>query len=385
MAVALAVILWITEIVARDFGPTAGWIVCGVLGGALGIRVGLTWHARRKFVKQVRIGGAAMDAGEHRHALQIADDAFAIARKWKFPPDDEVALAFVIRAEALRKTGDNQGALEASARAFSCMCGVERAHTQLTVFDQLGWLLLETGHARKAIPILEAAVGLGHRAQSTPLATAGRLERAGMASHRVGMHSNAAASLGKAIDLMVKEKGADALELAGPYINLGNCYKRMQKLDDAEWCYREAMRLHQANEAENAEQFSTILLNLGVTCAEQGRNEEAERYYLQTLEWRIQTLGRNHWRVGRIQQFGRMPPQIARFCRAEEFVTKAIAILEDQPERLCNAIDTLSRLREDEGKNEEALAEATRAREIQQALPSPDLSELATLFDGKQR
>ena len=47
---------------------------------------------------------------------------------------------------------------------------------------------------------------------------------------------------------MVKEKGADALELAGPYINLGNCYKRMQKLDDAERCYREAMRLHQAND-----------------------------------------------------------------------------------------------------------------------------------------
>lgn len=203
-----------------------------------------------------------------------------------------------------------------------------------------------------------------------------------MASHRVGMHSNAAASLGKAIDLMVKEKGADALELAGPYINLGNCYKRMQKLDDAERCYREAMRLHQANDAENAEQFSTILLNLGVTCAEQGRNEEAERYYLQTLEWRIQTLGRNHWRVGNVyNNLAGCRRRSRDFAGAEEFVTKAIAILEDQPERLCNAIDTLSRLREDEGKNEEALAEATRAREIQQALPSPDLSELATLFE----
>jgi tetratricopeptide (TPR) repeat protein len=382
LAVALAAILWISATLAREIGPTAGWIVCALLGGALGIRVGLTWHARRKFVKQVRIGGAAMDAGEFRQALHIADEAIALARKWKFPPDDEVALAFVIRAEALRKTGDNQAALEASARACSCRCGVERAHTQLTVFDQLGWLLLEMGHARKAIPILEAAVGLGHRAQSTPLATAGRLERAGMASHRVGMHSNAAASLGKAIDLMVKEKGADALELAGPYINLGNCYKRMQKLDDAERCYREAMRLQQANEAENAEQFSTILLNLGVICAEQGRNEEAERYYVQTLERRIETLGRNHWRVGNVlNNLAGCRRRSRDFAGAEEFIQQAIAILEDQPERLCNAIDTLSRLREDEGKNEEALAEATRAREIQQALPSPDLSELATLFE----
>ena len=382
MGVALAVILWITAMVGREFGPTAGWVVCAVLGGALGIRFGLTWNARRKFVKHVRIGGSAMDAGEHRQALQIADHAIALARKWKFPPDDEVALAFVIRAEALRKTGDNQGALEASARAFSCMCGVERAHTQLTVFDQLGWLLLETGHARKAIPILEAAVGLGHRAKSTALATAGRLERAAMASHRVGMHANAASGFGKAIDLTVKEKGADALELASPYINLGNCYKRMQKLDDAERCYREAMRLHQANSAENAEQFSTILLNLGVICAEQGRNDEAEKYYQQTLERRIQTSGRNHWRVGYVyNNLSVCRRRLRDFAGAEEFVQQAIAILEDQPERLCNAIDTLSRLREDEGKNEEALAEATRAREMQEALPSPDLSELATLFE----
>jgi hypothetical protein len=73
---------------------------------------------------------------------------------------------------------------------------------------------------------------------------------------------------GKAIDLMTKEKVADALELASPYINLGNCYKRM--------------------------------LNLGVVCAEQGRNEEAEKYYLDTLELRIH-----------IQQFGRLPAQDA--------------------------------------------------------------------------
>jgi hypothetical protein len=41
-------------------------------------------------------------------------------------------------------------------------------------------------------------------------------------------------------------------------------------------------------------------------------------------------------------------------------------ILEAHPEQLCNAIDALSRIREDEGKNEEALAAATRAREIRQ-------------------
>jgi tetratricopeptide (TPR) repeat protein len=338
--------------------------------------------AYRRFAKQVNIAGTASDNGEYREALEAADEAITMARKWKFPPDDVVAMAFVIRAEALRKTGNSQATLEASARAFTCMCGVERAHTQLTIFDQLGTLLLDTGHARRAIPILEAAVGLGHRAEAQPLSTANRLERAGMASFRVGVHANAAAAFGKAIDLMTKEKGADALALASPYINLGNCYKRMQKLDDAERCYREAMRLHQRNDADKCEQFSIILLNLGVACAEQGRNEEAEQFYQQTLQLRIQMLGRNHWRVGNTyNNLAGCRRRVRDFAGAEEYIQQAITILEAQPEQLCNAIDTLSRLREDEGKMEEALAATTRAREIQQGLPSQDLSELATLFE----
>ena len=382
MALVLAIFIGISRTVSREFGPAAGWIVFGVLAGGLGIRFGITWRAQRRFRKQVKTAGNAMDEGQHQEALRMADDALTLARKWRFTPDDEVALAFVIRAEALKKTGDKQGALEASARAFSCMCRVERAHVQLMIFDQLGWLLLDTGHARKAIPILEAAVGLGHRAEAKPLETASRLERAGMACLRVGMHANAAAAFGKAIDLMTKEKGADALELASPYINLGISYKRMQKLDDAERCYREAMRLRQKNFDDKSEQFSTVLLNLGVVCAEQGRNEEAEKYYLETLEPRIQMLGRNHWRVGNTyNNLAGCRRRLRDFAGAEKYLRQAIEILDAYPEQLCNVVDTLSRLHEDEGKTEEALAAATRAREIQQGLPSPDLSEMATLFE----
>ncbi len=134
MGLVLAIFIGISRTVGREFGPAAGWAVFAGLAGALGINVGMTWRAQRRFAKQVTIVGTALDAGNYREALQTVD----------------AALAFVIRAGALRKTGDNQAALEASARAFSCMCGVQGAHTQLTIIDQLGWLLLETGHARWA-------------------------------------------------------------------------------------------------------------------------------------------------------------------------------------------------------------------------------------------
>jgi hypothetical protein len=44
-------------------------------------------------------------------------------------------------------------------------------------------------------------------------------------------------------------------------------------------------------------------------------------------------------------------------------------------------MESLSRLREDEGRVEEALAATARAREIQQNRPTPNLSEMATLFE----
>jgi hypothetical protein len=124
MALAFAVIIGISRTVGRELSPAAGWIVCAVLGGGLGLRIALSWRARHSFRKQVRTAGNAMDAGQHHEALRMADHAIAQARKWRFTPDDDVALAFVIRSAALQKTGDKQAALDASARAFSGMCGV---------------------------------------------------------------------------------------------------------------------------------------------------------------------------------------------------------------------------------------------------------------------
>jgi tetratricopeptide (TPR) repeat protein len=363
-------------------GPVAGWIVFGVLTTPLALRMGLALHAHQRFAKLVQAAGNEHDAGRLPEALRLADQAVALAAKWKLSADDVGAMAFVIRAECLRKTGKNNEALEASARAFACMCGVRKASTQLIVFDQLGSLLLETGHAQRAIPILEAAVGLGARAGAKPMETAGRLERAALACLRLGVHANAAASFGKAIDLMTKEKGADSLTLASPYINLGNCYKRMQKVEDAERCLREALRLQKINGQETTEQYSIILLNLGVLLAESGRDPEAEKYYHQVLDLRIQMLGRNHWRVGNTyNNLANCRRRLRDFAGAEQYLKQAIEILETRPESLCNAVESMSRLREDQGRIEEALASTTRAREIQQGLPSPDLSQMATLYE----
>jgi Tfp pilus assembly protein PilF len=230
--------------------------------------------------------------------------------------------------------------------------------TQIAVFDQLASALMETGHDRRAIPVLEAVVGLGERVEKQPMRTAARLERAGLVYSRVGLHAQAAAAFGKTIDIMTKEMGADSVHLADPYVNLGNAYKRSEKKEDAERCYREALRLLVVNHEQTPEKRSLVLLNLGALCNQTGRHEEAEKNYLEALELRVESYGRNHWRVG--NTFNNLANCVrARrdFVKAEEYIRQAIEILEGRPESLANAYDTLSRIREDQGRNGEALKE----------------------------
>jgi len=369
-------------LVSHYAGATAGIAVLGLLGCIVALQWSISRQAHRQVAEHALAAEAALLAGNHLEALQCCDEAVKILKTRKPPADDLVAMVFVIRSKASHNLGNDDEALADAARAFACTCAAKRLHTQVAILDQLGSLLLEMGHARRAIPILEAAVGLGQRAEGGLSRTTLRLERVGMAYLRVGVHANSVAAFGKVIDILTREKGQDACLLASPYINLGNGYKRMQQLPDAERCYREALRLYQINGVEDAERLSIALLNIGVVCAEAGRNEQAESYYLQVLQMRIQALGRNHWRVGNTyNNLAHCRRRLRDFASAEDYAQKAVEILDTRPESLCTAIDTQSRIFEDQGRVEEALAAAARAREIQLNLTSPDLSELAALFE----
>jgi tetratricopeptide (TPR) repeat protein len=259
---------------------------------------------------------------------------------------------------------------------------VRIAETQIAVFDQLGLALMDTGHDRRAIPVLETVVALGELVEKKPMQTVGRLERVGLVYARVGLHANSVAAFGKAIEIKIRELGADSLQLSDSYVNLGNGYKRSEKKEDAERCYREALRILGVNHAQTPEKLSLVLLNLGAVCGETGRLDEAESNYREVLKLRVNTYGRNHWRVG--NTYNNLANCLRRrgdFPRADEYIRQAIEILESRPESLANAYDTLSHIREDQGRDEEALSAAVRAREIQQNRTSPDLSEMASLLE----
>jgi tetratricopeptide (TPR) repeat protein len=377
----IAVGILIAEVASRG-GAAAGIGALALLAGWILWKLTGALRFARKFQELAKQAGLASDAGQHAEALRSTTEALELARKRRFCATQGVATVLAIQSRAQQQLGKKQEALDSATKAFACMRAVTNPKVQMLILDQLGWMLLDQGCDRRAIPILEAASGLGARSGANRIERAARLERTGLAYLRVGSHANAVGAFGKAIELMTEEFGPDSDKLSGAYTNLGNAYKKSEKLQDAERCYREALRLYERNGVKDPEKVSINTLNLGVVCAESGRNEEAERLYLEVLHMRIEALGRNHWRVGNTyNNLAGCRRRMRDFDGAEEYLRQAIEILENRPESLSNVYDSLSRIREEQGRMEEALREAARAREIQQGRPSPDLSQLATLYE----
>jgi tetratricopeptide (TPR) repeat protein len=369
-------------LLSRLANPKLTWTVVAILAAGVVLEFLRVRQAQKVCASLVGTAEKMLGKAPDAEVLQICDQVISIATKRRILASDSAVRALLLRSEALRKLGKCDEALQSSIQALAGFCRLRNGAVQLATLDQAGSILLEMNLERRAIPLLEAADALGQRAKQAPLMAALRLQRIGMAYLRVGLHANSVAAFGKAVDIMTKEKGPDAVMLASPYINLGNGYKRMQRMEDAERCFREAVRLYEAKGNEDPEKLSIPLLNLGVVCAESGREEEAEKYYHQVLELRIRTLGRNHWRVGNTyNNLANCRRRLRDFSGAEQYLQQAIEILESRPEALCHAVESLSRLREDEGRVEEALAATARARETQQNLPTPDLSEMAMLYE----
>jgi tetratricopeptide (TPR) repeat protein len=362
--------------------PSTGMVMLGICV------VGFVWlcwlvaGGRKQIRNKAQAADAALAAGNYAEAIRLCDVGLATERKMRLRPDDITAVMLVIRSEASQKLGKNDEALEAAAYAFGCLCCVQTNCAQLAVLDRLGNLLVDVRQDQRAIPVLEAAVALGKETDHDVLRNSSRLQHLGLANLRLGAYQNAIAAFGHAIETVAKQLGPDHLELASPYINLGNSYKNLHKPDDSERCYSEALRIYESNHITDPVRRSIALLNLGVACAESGRPEEAERYYEQVLSIRLKEFGRNDWRVGNTYNNLAMSKLRARdFKTAEEYVQMALEILDEQPEWLPQALETLSRIREEQGRLEESLTAMVRAVQTLESRQSPNLSELAERLD----
>lgn len=384
-SILLLIVIALRRSGSHDGGPSVGsYAALGLLGLIASVFVfafvrGM--FALKRFEKLTNAVVELHDRRKYSDALMKSDEAMEVARKARLRADDTVAKLFVVRSMVLKALGRKDDALGAAAHGLACLCRVKNGGMQLAILDQIGTLLFETNHERRAIPLLEAAAKLAMQIENEPRRSY-RLQQIGLAYSRTGVHANSVAAFGKAIELMTKEKGADWAELSNLYINLGNGYRRLQKLEDAERCYRESLRLLEVNHVTEAEKLSTPLMNLGVACAETGRNQEAEKYYKQVLEMRLKVYGRNDWRIGNAyNNLASCRRREGDLTGAEQYVQQALEILEVRPESMCHACETLSRIREDQGRTEEAIAAIVKARDLMQGTATPEMSQVASFYE----
>jgi tetratricopeptide (TPR) repeat protein len=362
--------------------PSTGAIIVAIFGLGFVLLCWIVGRAKDQIRDKAVAAEAAYQSRDYLTCVKLCDSAIAATRTMQLPPDDLLALTLALRSQACEDLGRNEEALVSAAQAFACLCRVRQARAQLAILDRLGELLLNLHQEGRAAGVLQAGVALGQQADPDARTRSARLQLLGRAHMGIGRYPSGAVAYGQAIELAAKEHGPDALQLASPYINLGNCYRRMHKIGDAERCYREALRLYEHHQTTDDENYGAALMNMGVACAETGRNPEAEQYYLRVLDMRRAAFGRNDSRVGTLyNNLAMCKLRMRDFPAVERYINQALEILEPRPEALSSATDTLSTIREEQGRLEESLAAASKAREILQNLPSPNLSALASRFD----
>ncbi len=125
-------------------------------------------------------------------------------------------------------------------------------------------------------------------------------------------------------------------------INLGLCYFRQKRLDEALKCFNTSLEIRQSLEVLD---IGHILNNIGRVYAEKGEDTQAREFYHRAIEVNT-ALGHKDKRGLDLSNLGQLYLKQGKLVKAEDYLLKAFAILEETGELnpLVNVTELLSRL-----------------------------------------
>ena len=284
------------------------------------------------------------------------------------------------------------------------------------------------GKYSEAIPLAEAMLAKMEKGPPSKN-LAGALNNLAQLYGEVGRDAEAEPMFKRAIAIMEKVVGLEAVDIAIELNNLAALYQRQQRYAEAEPLFKRALALSERslppnhpdigralnNLATNYEKqdrhaesepltrralalyekvagpespaVATLLSNLGQIVKAEGRFDEAEPIIKRSLMIREKVLGRDHIDVARsLNNLADLYQREQRFADAEPLFQRALAIRErtvgpDHPDTVAS-VNNLASLYEAEGRSADALPLVQRTMAIGHAQAG---TALAVLFDAEQK
>jgi tetratricopeptide (TPR) repeat protein len=275
----------------------------------------------------------------------------------------------------MKKMGAADKAGDAHAKAMAQLENCNALEVPANVAQSVAAALTEIREYNRAIPFWGQALKVSDEVDPLELAT--MLLGLGQSYFHVGLNSYAVAPLRAALK-MFRAYPSDP-RLTNVLLLLGNALRRSSP-DEAEAIFKEVAEMHTTKLQYVS--ATAAWTNLGVLCAEQGRNDEAMEYYQRVLRVREQTKGTPPARMASIlSNISNCHRRAGQFSEAHKTADRALDLIpKDDPSR-PNMLHSKGTIYRDEGKLDKAEDWFSKARDLCSRQPNPNLRELAEFIE----
>jgi serine/threonine-protein kinase len=273
--------------------------------------------------------------GRYPEAISLYEEALTARRARNIDHDSSLATLLSEGAEAYRGNGDPDHALEYLRQARS-------------IWAQIG------GSKGLEVSRLDRRLAGVYKSK-------GEFERA------IELYRRAASGTEASV-------GPEHNEIANIYNGLGGALAQTGRWDEAREAFERALPIYEKYDAR--QQAAIVLTNLGNVAGSQGHHDEAERYFIRSLEARRADVGTDHPDVAlTLNNLGFLMMTTGRLDRAQAYHEEALAIrskvLGSEHPDTANSLANLALVFEAQGRFDEALALQQRALEIRRARLGP--------------
>lgn len=242
----------------------------------------------------------------------------------------------------------------------------------------------------RVLPTMHMALRAAYNATGLPVEFGHRLRECALLTQEQAGLSFAQGLFESSLAVLEAALGADDLDVAGWWHDLGDRYAAEERKADADRCYTRSLATREARLGRHHADLASYLDTLATCYDRMGEQTSADTCFSRALNIREQTLGAAHPDLATyVHSVGRRYAGASRHREAEEYLTRALHLLEEAFGRVhievAGCLHDLACEYVEQGRGQEAEPHFKRALAMaKQLLPAGDPS-LATYLHSLAR